>query len=501
MVCIIDDREDVWNYARNLICVQPYVFFKNTGDINDPTQQQQKNQTKASKSVESTKPKTINSQTKSSKSSDQNVLTENELAIDNNSVDSSSSSSTNSNDSIETKTNNNSQNKNSKQNKENQLGEQKTDDQESQEDDENYDPDDYLIYLENILRKIHDEYYRFYQQRLKNKSISSDQVDEANLPDLKKVLPLIKSKVLENVVITFSGVVPTGYDLKKQRCYIMATSLGAKVNEHLVLPDSDGEDNEDSDTDENQHKKYEYSYDDDETSSSSNCSGGNKARKHDNNKTKKKQYTTHLVAAKHGTSKVHEALKCTKQKIYVVTPEWLINSNYKWIKCDEKMYRLTKEYDYKNCIFHNEYNMHQKYASASMSIQTNTAKLLSASKRNINQQVILESEFKTKKYKLNKEEDVEDEENFDDDMKINEDLLSIMDKEVDKELDEEDDEEEDDEEDDNENNDEEEEEAEDFDDENEPNKHDTTSSDDADISSNAESIDEDMISALERDFN
>ncbi len=38
MVCIIDDREDVWNYARNLICVQPYVYFKNTGDINDPKQ-------------------------------------------------------------------------------------------------------------------------------------------------------------------------------------------------------------------------------------------------------------------------------------------------------------------------------------------------------------------------------------------------------------------------------------------------------------------------------
>ena len=37
MVCIIDDREDVWNYARNLVCVKPYVYFKNTGDINDPS--------------------------------------------------------------------------------------------------------------------------------------------------------------------------------------------------------------------------------------------------------------------------------------------------------------------------------------------------------------------------------------------------------------------------------------------------------------------------------
>ena len=28
MVCIIDDREDVWNYAPNLVHVKPYIFFK-----------------------------------------------------------------------------------------------------------------------------------------------------------------------------------------------------------------------------------------------------------------------------------------------------------------------------------------------------------------------------------------------------------------------------------------------------------------------------------------
>lgn len=36
MVCIIDDREDVWNFAPNLIHVKPYHFFKHTGDINAP---------------------------------------------------------------------------------------------------------------------------------------------------------------------------------------------------------------------------------------------------------------------------------------------------------------------------------------------------------------------------------------------------------------------------------------------------------------------------------
>lgn len=36
MVCIIDDREDVWNMASNLIQVKPYHFFQHTGDINAP---------------------------------------------------------------------------------------------------------------------------------------------------------------------------------------------------------------------------------------------------------------------------------------------------------------------------------------------------------------------------------------------------------------------------------------------------------------------------------
>ena len=36
MVCIIDDREDVWNHVPNLIHVKPYRFFQGTADINAP---------------------------------------------------------------------------------------------------------------------------------------------------------------------------------------------------------------------------------------------------------------------------------------------------------------------------------------------------------------------------------------------------------------------------------------------------------------------------------
>jgi len=36
LVCIIDDREDVWSFVPNLIHVKPYHFFQHTGDINAP---------------------------------------------------------------------------------------------------------------------------------------------------------------------------------------------------------------------------------------------------------------------------------------------------------------------------------------------------------------------------------------------------------------------------------------------------------------------------------
>lgn len=36
MVCIIDDREDVWNFAPNLIVVKPYKYFSGADDVNDP---------------------------------------------------------------------------------------------------------------------------------------------------------------------------------------------------------------------------------------------------------------------------------------------------------------------------------------------------------------------------------------------------------------------------------------------------------------------------------
>ncbi len=119
MVCIIDDREDVWNYARNLICVQPYVYFKDTGDINDPNKAQSSKLSKKRKMYENltaykqVQKKKEEAEIRNPSQEDLNVeedlskiLTDtksNELGIDGNSVDSTlsttSSSTTDSNSS------------------------------------------------------------------------------------------------------------------------------------------------------------------------------------------------------------------------------------------------------------------------------------------------------------------------------------------------------------------------------------------------------------------
>lgn len=206
MVCIIDDREDVWNYARNLICVQPYTYFKHTGDINDPSlfKQQQQSPNATASTQQQQQPRANNGTRKRKLDEANNEETSGE-----------NSSSSNGGGDAATTTDTSDQQQAPQQ----------------QEQIEPVDPDDYLEHLERILRTIHDEYYRIYENRVlshhnNNNNNNShhhhhhnesrrrnriNDIDESDLPDVKKILPMIKSRVLEGCVITFSGVVPTGF--------------------------------------------------------------------------------------------------------------------------------------------------------------------------------------------------------------------------------------------------------------------------------------------------
>ncbi|XP_070491794.1 ATPase family AAA domain-containing protein 5-like [Chironomus tepperi] len=134
------------------------------------------------------------------------------------------------------------------------------------------DPDDYLLYLESILQKIHE---RFYQQYDKTKEI----------PDLKYLIPKLKSEVLIGVVIVFSGLIPNNVKIEYSRPYLIAKNLGATVINEI--------------TDE----------------------------------------TTHLVAASAGTQKVFQAQK--NKKISIVTPEWLWTCAERWEHVEEKLFPIS----------------------------------------------------------------------------------------------------------------------------------------------------------------
>lgn len=91
------------------------------------------------------------------------------------------------------------------------------------------DNDDYLLYLEDILKQIHRRFFTEYDA-------SQQQCNEEQpLPDLKTIVPSVRKKVFNGVNIVFSGVVPQQMKLQDSKAYHIATSLGSSVSERLVL--------------------------------------------------------------------------------------------------------------------------------------------------------------------------------------------------------------------------------------------------------------------------
>lgn len=107
------------------------------------------------------------------------------------------------------------------------------------------------------------------------------------IPDLKTLVPKIRSEVLVGKTLVFSGLVPNQIKLEKSRAYLIARSLGANVTQQL--------------TDE----------------------------------------TTHLVASTAGTFKVNAARK--SPQIKMVSPEWLWTCAERWECVEEKLFPLDSK--------------------------------------------------------------------------------------------------------------------------------------------------------------
>ena len=167
--------------------------------------------------------------------------------------------------------------------------------QETQEDDdyeemiEWEDEDDYLLYLEHVLQSIHTAFYKVHDQL---KAASGDPG-----PDLKSIIPYVRKKVLKGCNIVFSGMFPTNLPPEKSRAYCVATSLGATIQPVLVARDDNDKNNA--------------------------------------------LATTHMVAARLGTSKVNVAAKMTG--VHVVNANWLWCCAERWERVDERLFVLSTE--------------------------------------------------------------------------------------------------------------------------------------------------------------
>lgn len=115
------------------------------------------------------------------------------------------------------------------------MGEESLDhsmvDEEEEEEDEDTDKDDHLIYLQEILMRVHNEYYSRYEAYLRG--------DCSEMPDIRKIVPELKSSSLAGTTIVFSGLYPTNYPMERTRESYHAKALGAKISKSLVLNTKD----------------------------------------------------------------------------------------------------------------------------------------------------------------------------------------------------------------------------------------------------------------------
>lgn len=301
MVCIIDDREDVWSHALNLIHVKPYHFFQHTGDINAPPgldkhENDEKEGVDLTKITAKSKPNKLNGKKVDigNGTNDNNEIIEenNEKPVNNVAEKKEVQENEEVKDCKEGESDKNNEDCDKSEKPELLENNTKTEDPSVnsemnhskeevlpvKEDEllEIEDGDDYLLYLEDILKRIHTTFYEEY-----------DKMESGEVPDLKKVIPSVRREVLKGTNLVFSGLVPTHIKLEQSKAYQVARSLGATVTQDL------------------------------------------------------EEDTTHLVAVRPGTAKVNAGRR--KKNLKIVTPDWLWACAECWEHVEEKMFPLNSK--------------------------------------------------------------------------------------------------------------------------------------------------------------
>ncbi|XP_015112781.1 RNA polymerase II subunit A C-terminal domain phosphatase isoform X2 [Diachasma alloeum] len=282
LVCIIDDREDVWQGCGNLVQVKPYHFFKHTGDIHAPPGLEKRDLPEILDSNELSNNVTqivqnddddddADANANANERRENGMTVEEAKAITEKYKDA---------DSLLPQAD-----KNGQENVQDSSGKGETKEEKINKDQvdiistiskknseaEDDDHDDYLLYLEDILKRIYTEFY--------------EHMDRGERKPLRDIIPKVKRRVLQGLLLTFSGLIPTQHKLEDSRAYRVAKAFGAQVEQDLT------------------------------------------------------EKTTHLVAIKPGTAKVYAAKK--NANIKIVNPDWLWSCAERWERVDERLFPLT----------------------------------------------------------------------------------------------------------------------------------------------------------------
>ncbi|CAG8711295.1 10868_t:CDS:10, partial [Ambispora leptoticha] len=200
MAVVIDDRADVWQWAPNVIKVNPYGFFVGIGDINASFLPKQNSSLNSSPS-----PETSNNIENPSTQAE-NTTNKHEAHSE-----TSNSSAADKSDNSQDK-----ENENAQKLKQAQLEQQST---HNREDPVLIDDDAELPKLLTILKDIHIRYYEAF---------------ENNQPaDVTKIIPAMKSVVLRGIKLVFTHVIPTKQPKESSDIWNLALSFGAQCFETI----------------------------------------------------------------------------------------------------------------------------------------------------------------------------------------------------------------------------------------------------------------------------
>ncbi|KAH0543965.1 hypothetical protein FGG08_001732 [Glutinoglossum americanum] len=343
MVVIIDDRGDVWKWSDNLIKVTPYDFFVGIGDINSsflPKKQEfkqslttkaipgadsnsdaaengedaQPNPTDGDSGDDDAEAQAMRGELNHASTADNSALEQlvsmgggddpNVLQAQTSKQDEALAAQLHDRPLLQKQKLLDAEDNAADQNDENRKGEETPSDSGKHRHHLLQDNDAELLYLEQSLTEVHRTFFQEYDgalagsqggrvaelrggrnaKKLPLRNNSDVSVDLRPVPDIKTIMPQMKLRVLEGVVLVFSGVIPLGADIQSADIANWSRGFGARIFENV------------------------------------------------------NRNTTHLVAARNRTAKVRQAARYSHIKI--VTTQWLFDSMSQWQRLDEEPYLI-----------------------------------------------------------------------------------------------------------------------------------------------------------------